>query len=132
MVAKGKVLLIDDDAIVRHVTTSRLESTGYVVVTRANAIGTSRVILEERPDVVLLDVQMPGLSGDALAQLLQNLPRQARTSVIFYSSEAAAVLAKLALIPGVIGFLQKTSDAASFLREFEALFGRRQAKSVAS
>ena len=62
---KGKVLVVDNDPIVLGVTRARLESAGYQVVTRDKAPGTSRAILEEDPDVVLLGSQ-PSSAGTAV------------------------------------------------------------------
>ncbi len=68
---RGTVLVVDDDPIVLEVTRERLEGAGYVVHIREEALGTSQWTAEFQPDIVLLDVNMPALTGLDLAQLLQ-------------------------------------------------------------
>ena len=64
------VLVVDDDPIVLEVTRERLEGAGYIVYVREEALGTSQWSAEFQPDIVLLDVNMPALTGLDLAQLL--------------------------------------------------------------
>src|SRR5262249_26271874 len=63
-----RFMVVDDDPVVLEVTRERLSFMGYDVIVRESALGTSAAILRERPDVVLLDVNMPSLSGEQLAQ----------------------------------------------------------------
>ena len=62
-----KVMIVDDENTVLEITGAVLEDHGYRVIKRESALGTSLAILREKPDVVLLDVNMPGLSGDRIA-----------------------------------------------------------------
>jgi CheY-like chemotaxis protein len=116
---KGKILIVDDDPIALEVARERLEDAGYTVVTRESALGTSSAILNERPDLVLLDVNMPALKGDSLAHLLRETVRQTGTRVVLYSASSRASLIDLARECGAAGAVQKSGDAAAFLREIE-------------
>ena len=64
------ILVIDDNAVVLEVTRSTLEHAGFRVVTRDRASGAIAAVLQERPDLVLLDVNMPNMTGDSLADVL--------------------------------------------------------------
>jgi len=66
-----KVLVVDDDAQYLEAVARILRSGGYAVVTRASVIGTSAAVASERPDMVLIDMDMPALDGDRLALLIQ-------------------------------------------------------------
>lgn len=59
-----KVAVIDDDPIVLESATTTLEDMGHTVVVRATAMGAAFWIQDERPDLVLVDLNMPGLPGD--------------------------------------------------------------------
>ena len=117
-----RVLVVDDDAVARQVVTTILSAQGYEVMVRTEALGTMAVIVRERPDIVVLDVNMPGLSGDALARLVSSkaghIPR-----VILHSSQSKNELSKLAREAGALGCIEK-GDPRDFLEAFEALLGQ--------
>lgn len=123
--AKGKVLVVDDDPITLEVVRERLERAGYDVVVRTEALGTSEFIFMNRPDVVLLDVRMPGLSGDKLAGILARRDITRNVAVILHSgsSENLATLAKEAQ---ALGAIAKTADEKKFMQEFEGLLAKRK------
>ena len=58
-----KVLVIDDDQIVLDVLRGTLEDMGHEAMTLESALGASAWILQERPDLVLVDLDMPALPG---------------------------------------------------------------------
>jgi DNA-binding response OmpR family regulator len=107
--------------VVLEVTRERLERAGFKVVTRESALGTSALILKEKPDYVLLDVNMPGLTGDALAKLLKGRGRRPR--IILHSCSDGKVLRSLAKECGAIGIIEKTGDERHFLEQLEAFTG---------
>jgi CheY-like chemotaxis protein len=114
---RGRFLVVDDDIVALEVTRERLEDARFSVVTRSSALGTSAFIQKERPDYVLLDVNMPSLSGDALAKLLSAgdfLP-----PIILHSATARAALASLARRCGAVGVIEKTDDDQYFRTQLE-------------
>jgi CheY-like chemotaxis protein len=122
--SRGTVLIVDDDPIVLEVTKERLEGAGYTVHTREEALGTSQWTAEFHPDVILLDINMPALTGVDLAQLLKKRRATKDVAIIFYSSiEASELQGKLAAA-GAVGVIQKTGDARRFLESFERLVSR--------
>lgn len=64
------------------------------------------------PDVIVLDIEMPGMDGYAVCKALQASPRTAGCAIIFVTSHAAAAHELLALNHGAIDFLQKPFDFA--------------------
>jgi CheY-like chemotaxis protein len=118
------VLIVDDDPIVLEVTRERLERAGYAVHVREEALGTSQWSAEFQPDIVLLDVNMPALTGLDLAQILKKQRSTKDIAVILYSSiEQSELQAKLRAT-GAVGAIQKSGDARRFLEEFERLAAR--------
>jgi CheY-like chemotaxis protein len=124
---RGKIL-VDDDPIVLEITRDRLQRAGYFVITRDQALGTSTAISQEEPDVVLLDVSMPGLSGEALARIIGQNPRHERTAIIFHSGGEPADLQTLVARTGAVGSIQKTSDASLFRLQFDRLLALWRAR----
>ncbi|MEM9071015.1 MAG: response regulator [Myxococcota bacterium] len=68
---RSKVLIVDDDPMSIKILETALKGRGYDVMTRTEAIGTSTVILRERPHVVVMDVDMPALNGDRIVSMIR-------------------------------------------------------------
>jgi CheY-like chemotaxis protein len=113
------VLIVDDDPIVLEVTKDRLVHLEVEVATRSESLGTSRWILENKPDFVLLDLMMPALTGSELARVLKR--REVKTGVIVYSSLPQAHLDQVARDVGALGALSKALDDLEFARQFQRL-----------
>jgi CheY-like chemotaxis protein len=102
-----KVLVVDDDEIAREVLCSELQQAGYEVLSLPSPIGATRVIHEEKVDVIVLDVVMPSLRGDRLAKLLRGNPRFANLGVVLVSGETGVQLQELAAAVGADAVLSK-------------------------
>jgi CheY-like chemotaxis protein len=116
-VRKPKIVVIDDSEIVLEVTRSALEGAGYDVVTHDRPAGCVALILHEKPDLVLMDVNMPGLGGDTIVSVLAKAQPTGETVVLLHSSLAAEVLRAKAAAAGAHGFLQKSGDLFALVRE---------------
>ena len=122
-----KIMIVDDDRTTLSVLGALLETQGHSVLERDTAIGTTQAILRETPDVVLLDVRMPGLSGDKLAELIS--ARNANPPfVVLHSASPRNELDQLAKRCGASAAIEKTSDPKEFLKRFEAIVAGVRAK----
>lgn len=115
-----KILLIDDDPIQLAIITAWLEFEGLEVLARNSPIGTCHTFHCYRPDLVLLDVQMPAMAGTALAALLAKDAAARQVPIIFYSGNPIS-LADLPLASPVIGTVTKTGDGADFMAQLRRL-----------
>ncbi|HMJ12441.1 MAG TPA: response regulator [Polyangiaceae bacterium] len=122
-----KVMVVDDDVTVLEVTAAVLEQHGYEVRTRESALGTSLAIIREKPDVVLLDVHMPGLSGDRLAELMAPRPGRVAPLVILHSATTLSDLEQLAAGCGAADVMEKTANPSAFIKRFESILVKHAA-----
>ena len=127
---RNRVLVVDDDPIALEVARERLERAGYEVVTHDSGFGTSRVILDVRPEVVLLDVMMPGLSGGQLADLIAKSPTLSQVGVILHSGKGGKELREIVDLTGSAGAIEKTHDGAKFIAQFDDLVERVRRRSA--
>ena len=67
-----KIMIIDDSEIILDITKSILEAANFKVVTRNSPFGSTNAFVREKPDLVLLDVSMPALSGDSIVTLAKS------------------------------------------------------------
>ncbi len=72
---RAKILVGDDDQNVRLLTRQCLEAEGMIVVEAADGIETLDVFVRERPDLVFLDVEMPGMTGLEVCERIRQLPQ---------------------------------------------------------
>ena len=120
------ILAVDDDEAHLISTKEILEAEGYAVTTHEGAFGVTNLVRKLRPHLVLLDVNMPSLSGDRLAALLRNREDTADVPVVFYSSNDEDWLRQAVVQHGVFGYISKGNPAglrakvAEFLRRSRA------------
>ena len=117
----GTVVVIDDSATTLTVISQWLEEDGYRVVPLSRALGATTTLLRVRPNVLLLDIQLPGLSGDRFAHILSENPATASIPIIFHSQIDPVELRRLAHECAVVGAIAKSSSHVMFSREFEKL-----------
>jgi DNA-binding NtrC family response regulator len=106
----GRVLVVDDDPDLRALLQELLSSKGYQARTAADSAAALRDIVQHPPDVVLLDIEMPGLRGvDALPAIFAVAPS---ARVIMVSGTADVEAAKRALSFGAFDYVVKPIDFA--------------------
>ena len=118
------VLIVDDSPVDLDVCRRRLERAGYACLLREMPLGTAAIVLRERPDAVLMDVGLPGLSGDQIASLLRRNDGAPGPMVILHSGLPVSALEQMARECGAIGFIQKTGNNELFISQFNRLFMR--------
>lgn len=112
-----KIVVIDDSEIVLAVTKEALVNAGYVVVVHDRPAGSVALILQEKPDLVLMDVNMPGLSGDTAVSVLARAQPHGETIVLLHSSLPSDILRAKAAAAGAHGFIQKSGDTFALVRQ---------------
>ena len=83
-----KILLVDDSKTELHHLTDLLGKRGYAVRTAENGDEALRRLAEDKPDLILMDVVMPGQNGFQLTRTITRDPRYADVPVIMCTSKA--------------------------------------------
>ena len=105
---KKRILVVDDDPALLETTRAILELEGFEVHTHLGAFGTGSLVQRIAPDLVLLDIHMPALSGDRLVPVLRSATRDGReVPIVFHSSNDEASLRELVSKLGVRGYVCK-------------------------
>lgn len=112
---KQKIMIIDDNNLILEVIGDYFEEAGFTVVKRDQALGTSTAVYEEQPDLVLLDVNMPTLSGDELVGLIKDNNKK-EIKVFLHSEQDEWTLRKLVEKTGADGFFKKSDNREELLR----------------
>ena len=86
MAKKPTILLVDDDPDIRELVTFNLAKEGYNVVTAKDGAEGVEAVKKHRPDLVLLDVMMPGMDGIEACEAIRTNPDIASTLIAFLSA----------------------------------------------
>jgi DNA-binding response OmpR family regulator len=114
--SRQRILIVDDDAAHLQSTKGILEAEGYEVLTHDQPFGSTNVIVQYQPDLVLLDVNMPGLSGEKLADVYRANAKTRTARVMLYSSNDEDSLRAAARRLQLDGYICKGSPATLRLR----------------
>jgi len=106
-----KVLLVDDEADIRRIAALSLSGVGGMEVAQASGGSEGiRMAREDRPDVILLDMMMPGLDGPATFQALRSHPETSAIPVVFLTAKAMSAEVDRLRGMGARGVLIKPFD----------------------
>lgn len=113
------VLIVDDDESMRKIVSRRVASWGYNVLTAADGAEAIRLVGSQHPDLVLLDIMMPGLDGLEVCRRLTHDPSSRGIPVILISAKASQVSGEQVAASGACASLQKPYDPSDLQRRME-------------
>ena len=108
----NRILIIDDDPAHLNAARGILEAEGYEVFTQSQPFGSTNTVTHLQPDLVLLDVNMPGLSGDRLAEVFRANARTRNVMLVLHSSYDEDHLRTTARRLGLDGYICKGSPSS--------------------
>jgi len=115
----ARILLIEDNAQNRYLATFLLEARGYQIVQAE----TGPLGLEEaarvQPDLIVLDIQLPGMDGYAVTRALKSDPRLEPIPVVAVTSHAMVGDREKCLEAGAEGYIEKPINPDTFVAEIE-------------
>ena len=118
------VLVVDDEPSIRTLIGAALRGQGYRVLQAADGPQALDLAARGRPDLVLLDVALPRLSGPEVLRRLRGSPATASTPVLLLSGLAAPLEAGPARSLGAQGVIAKPFGPAELLRRVGEALGR--------
>lgn len=122
-----RVLVVDDDPDIVHFVRVNLELEGFEVETASDGRTGIDAVLETRPDLVLLDVMMPGMDGIAALRELRSNPAAANTSVILLTAKSLPEDRVRGLELGADDYVTKPFDVTELMARVKAVLRRTQA-----
>jgi len=118
-----RVLLVDDDQDLLLAESDMLRSGGYEVLAAADAIRAMSVAVKERPDAVVLDIDLPGGDGTTVMQRLHALPQLAGLPVLILSARDPADDRDAALEAGAVAYVNKPVQSEELLAAVRLAIG---------
>jgi DNA-binding response OmpR family regulator len=115
------ILVVDDDALMRRSTSLQLEQAGYRASTAASAEDALALARRDRPDLILLDIGLPGMDG---LQALSQFRQQTAAPVIFVSARRRELDTILGLELGADDYITKPFNPDVLLARVKAVLRR--------
>jgi len=125
-----RILVVDDEPDITALVAYHLAKAGYRVSTAANGTEALRAAREERPDVVVLDLMLPGASGYEVLQELRRLDETKQVGVILLTSRREEADRIRGLSLGADDYLTKPFSPAELALRVSALLRRLSAPAV--
>mgnify|MGYP000005761827 FL=1 len=120
------VMVVDDSITMRRVAERLLTRNGYGVVTAKDGMDAMAQLQGERPDVMLLDIEMPRVDGFEVATYVRNTAELADLPIIMITSRSGDKHRERAARIGVNRYLIKPYQEAQLLSEIESVLGEMQ------
>ncbi len=124
MAYRAKILVIDDEIDIVDLLEMLLVAEGYQVVPASNGIDGLREAEVHQPDLILLDLMMPGMDGYAVISALKNKPSLADTPVIMLTALAQAKEKIQGLTAGAEDYITKPFDTKELILRIESVLNR--------
>jgi DNA-binding response OmpR family regulator len=122
-VSARKILIVDDDPDIRNLLNIRLRGAGYDTAYASDAISAVSAARKESPDLVLLDLGLPGGEGYVVMERMQAIAQLGTIPVIVVSARDASAHGERALAAGARAFLEKPIDVDKLLAAVRQALG---------
>jgi len=113
-VPTARILVIDDNLTVVDILATALGEEGYGVLSAVTSDEGLKLFILSQPDLVLLDIALPGMNGIDMLKRIRSIAPTAR--VVMVSGTADVMLARLALELGALAYVDKPFDLAYLKR----------------
>ncbi len=123
---KAKILIVDDEPNILRLIGYSLEVAGYEIVTAKTGVEALKVVELEQPDLIVLDVMLPDMSGLDICQQLRKKPQTTDLPIIMLSARAQVADKVEGLKAGADEYVTKPVDAEEMTARVAALLERRE------
>lgn len=127
----NKILVVDDEVVLLETLAYNLEMAGYQVSTAADGPGALELARREKPDLVILDLMLPGIDGLEVCRRLRRGDETAETLVLMLTAKSEEIDKVVGLEIGADDYVTKPFSKHELLARVRALL-RRQGKSTAT
>ena len=102
-----KVLIVDDEHLIIKIIQFKLESSGFEVISAFDGVNGLQMAIKESPDIILLDIMMPGMNGYTVLDILKKDERTKNIPVIMVTARSQEVDKEKAESLGASAYIPK-------------------------
>jgi two-component system alkaline phosphatase synthesis response regulator PhoP len=130
-VAKGKILVVDDEIYIVHILDFSLGIEGYEVMTALDGEQALAKVSQEKPDLIVLDIMMPKLDGYETCKALKSNPGTKDIPVILLSAKGRNVDQKVGFEVGADDYITKPFSPRKLVERINAILGQTSRQDAA-
>ena len=119
-----KILIVEDDPSFSRAINHIIQKEGYDVITASNGMTGLRMAKEDNPDLLILDVMLPGLDGFEICNRLRHEPQTAKLPIIMLSAKGQEADKTTGLKVGANEYLTKPVDRVVLLEKLTSLLAK--------
>lgn len=112
--ARAKILIVEDNPLNLELASDLLTSQGYAVQQASSAEEALHLVREAQPDLILMDLRLPGMDGYAALEALRDDPTTNRIPIVALTAQAMRGDEEAALEAGFDGYIPKPIDTRNF------------------
>ena len=127
-----KILVVDDNDTNLYLIRFILQKGGHEVIEARDGLEGVKLALEEKPDIVIMDIQLPGIDGHEATRRIRGKENREDLPIIALTSFAMPVDKELALAAGCNSYLTKPIDVQTFIAEVNRYLAETQNREVES
>ena len=119
-IVRKHILVVDDAQFVRMKLAMTLKAAGFETTEASSGQDALKAVSQSKPDLILLDVNMPGMSGYEIAQKISSEPSHAEIPIVMLTAEHTSEAVQKAIHAGASGFIVKpfeTSYVIGYIKE---------------
>jgi DNA-binding response OmpR family regulator len=116
---KLRILVVDDDKTLLGAVRRLLTAAGFEVITSDSALRLPQLVQRESPDLVLLDIEMPALSGEHVLEMTKLFEFLQKTRIVLHSSRSEEDLQAIVAKSNAIGYIKKTGNPMSLVAQVQ-------------
>ena len=113
--------IVEDDIAISTALTDNLTKDGFEVIRAKDGEEGLAIALKDHPDLILLDIQLPGMDGYSVAVAIRNFDSLADTPMIAVTSYAMIGDREKSLASGCNGYIEKPINPDTFVKEISKL-----------
>jgi DNA-binding response OmpR family regulator len=120
---RKKILLVDDSSTILMMEKFILRNDPYILITASNGEEAVQKAASEKPDLILLDVVMPRMSGFEVCRLIRDNPELQHIPIIMVTTRGEAANVETGWVVGCTDYVTKPINAVELLAKVRSLLG---------
>ena len=128
--ATQSILIVEDETDIRDLLALHCKREGFAVLESGDGSDAVRLAQEKRPDIILLDLMLPGLDGLSVCKILQRDPLTARIPVIMLTAKGEEIDRIVGLEIGASDYILKPFSVREVMLRIKAVLRRHEARPV--